>query len=419
MKFQRLVLEDGTASKFVDLHPRLTVIAGLDAADRRVLLTEIRGSLGAHRDGVHLEMVTDSGVALAAFRSADGHRMIDIDNTTDVTNNFLDPAGRLNPAFGLGLRDEGLVIDAASLAARNDDDRTFDLLTGADQEELWGILDRIDETGRAMSEAEAEHLAMAADNTNDELNAEVYDNYFASSEDLPAINKIATIAGGAGLIGAAVLFFGSISAIGAAVLAVVCLAVVGFYGYPLLRQALAERAANKALANAGIDNFFNFQLQQVDGMLAQDNYRKKLREATAGHETALADWQALAGELDPQFAIDRRSAITTAAALRAADPDDDPTTGFLHPTTPLMLRCIGEVDAEAERVPRVLDAPFSTLDETTRRTLLDALFAASEHRQVVLLAASDDVTGWVLQHIDGDASVLPGFMSVEEPVHVS
>ncbi len=413
MKFKRLVVEDGTSSRYIDLHPRLTVVAGLDQADRRVLLGELRNSLGAHADGSHLELETNNGSHLAVFRAPGGdHRVIDVVNTNDVTPYFLDASGNVNPAFGMKMHDEKLVIDSASLANRVDEDRNLDALTGADQEQLWAALDRIRETEALTAEAERQHSELKPD-TEAEVSAEVYDNYFASSEPVPTTYKIATFVALGLAAGAAYCFTAGLTYIGAG-LGVVGLFALGYFGYPLVRQLLAQRAANNALEEAGVDNFFDFQLQQVDGMLAQDEYRKKLRHASTEHEEAVEAWNEIAGDIEPSFAHAHRTAIQTGAALRAADPEDDPTSGFLHPTTPLVLRAIGTVDTETETVPRILDAPFSGLDEENRRTLLDTLFVASEHRQMILLANEADVSSWALQHLGGDASIVPGFSSVED-----
>lgn len=421
MIVERLVIEDAGSSRYLELHPRLTVVPGLDEADRRVLLAEIRGSLGAHRDGVHIEITTSSGTSLAAFRAADGHRMINVDNGTDVTPGFVDPAGRLNPAYGLALQEEDVLVDASTLANRTDEDRKLDLLSGSDQEELWGVLDRIDETQGAISEAESEHAILAAPKGDSEVSAEVYDNYFTSSVQVPMINKIASIAAVIGLGCAVALYFflASVTSIVALGLGIVSLIALGFFGYPLIRQLRAQRAANSALEDAGVDNFFNFQLQQVDGMIAQDGVRKKLREASSNHQTALEEWNQLANGIDPEFALAHRSAIQLGATIRANDPNDDPTSGFLHPTTPLLLRCVGAIDNETEISPRVLDAPFATLDDATRRALLDTMFEASAQRQVILLAGCDDAAAWALQHIGGEASISPGFQTAEDPVPAS
>lgn len=416
MIVERLVIEDGGSSRYVEFHQRLTVVPGLDGADRRVLLSELRSALGAHRDGVHLEIKTDSGVSLAAFRGIDGHRMINVDTTTDVSSAFTDPAGRLNPAYGLAVEEDGLVIDSQILANRNDEDRKINLLSGADQEELWGVLDRIAQTRQATTEAEAHHADLSAPQQDSQVSAEVYDNYFASSETVPLTKKLAAAAGLAGVIGAAVLYFvmTSLSSVIPMVLGALSLVILGFFGYPIIRQLLAQRAANSALEEAGVDNFFNFQLQQVDGMMAQDEQRKKLREAAADHDAAIEEWTALAGDIDPDFALSHRTTIQLGASLRAADPDDDPNSGFLHPTTPLLLRCVGAIDSENERSPRILDAPFEALDETTRATLLDIMFEASAHRQIILLAGSDDAAAWALKHLDGNATVSPGFQTTAQ-----
>ncbi|MEE9414866.1 MAG: hypothetical protein V3V01_06240 [Acidimicrobiales bacterium] len=418
MKIQRVVIEDGGGcGRFVDFDPRLTIVAGLDEADRRVLLSELRSSLGAHRDGVHVELVSDAGSYLAVFRGKQGdHRVIDVATTTDVTARFRDASGNVNPAFGLGLQDEQLVVDSGVLSSRVDEDRQLDLLTGTDQDTLWGILERIEATRQVMSEAELAHASTTAE-TPDDLTAEVYDNYFTGGQSVPILNKVVSGMSLAVVAFAITLILSDRQLIGGG-MALLGLIAFGFFGFPILRQWRAQRAADRALEEAGASNYLDFQLKQVDDMMAQDEMRKKLREAVTEHEKAIGEWHQLAGEIDPSFALEHRTAISGGAELRAADPNNDPDSGFLHPTTPLLLRCVGSVDAEGERVPRILDAPFHGLNPETRRILLDTMFAASQHRQIVLLAADDDETTWAMEHLDEGVSIVPGFSTIEKPESV-
>ena len=69
MQFERLVLESGDNSIAFDLHPRLTVIAGLSQMERDGLINEFVGALGNSRSGVHLELVAGNGHRFAVSYS--------------------------------------------------------------------------------------------------------------------------------------------------------------------------------------------------------------------------------------------------------------------------------------------------------------------------------------------------------------
>ena len=71
MRFQRLLLEAGSATVTVDLHPRLTIIAGVGHLERESLVTELLGGLAGSRPGTHVEVVevgqAQSGAGFLGF----------------------------------------------------------------------------------------------------------------------------------------------------------------------------------------------------------------------------------------------------------------------------------------------------------------------------------------------------------------
>ena len=56
MRFQRLLLEAGPNTVTVDLHPRLTVIAGVGELERESLVAELLAGLAGSRPGTHVEV---------------------------------------------------------------------------------------------------------------------------------------------------------------------------------------------------------------------------------------------------------------------------------------------------------------------------------------------------------------------------
>jgi hypothetical protein len=79
------VIEAGEQTLTLDLHPRLTVIAGVSQMERDGLVAELVGALGTGRSGVHLEILSDSGKRFAIFRPVGArHRVVDVDAARDL-----------------------------------------------------------------------------------------------------------------------------------------------------------------------------------------------------------------------------------------------------------------------------------------------------------------------------------------------
>ena len=94
MRVERLVIEAGENTLTLDLHPRLTVVAGMGRVERESLVGELIGALGGSRPGLHLELEERSGRHLAVFRPTTGrHRIVDVDRARDVTAEFTDADG--------------------------------------------------------------------------------------------------------------------------------------------------------------------------------------------------------------------------------------------------------------------------------------------------------------------------------------
>src|SRR5688572_15256339 len=76
MRVERLVVEAGDNTFTLDLHPRLTVVAGMGRIERESLVGELLGALSGHRTGLHLEVEERSGRHLAVFRPTVGRQRI-------------------------------------------------------------------------------------------------------------------------------------------------------------------------------------------------------------------------------------------------------------------------------------------------------------------------------------------------------
>ena len=101
---ERLVIESGAHTFTLDLHPRLTIVAGMGQVERESLIGEIVGALGGSRPGVHVELEERSGRHLAVFRPTNGkHRIVDVDRARDITAQMADELGNCDLLEHLGL----------------------------------------------------------------------------------------------------------------------------------------------------------------------------------------------------------------------------------------------------------------------------------------------------------------------------
>src|SRR5688500_11328165 len=90
MRFQRLLLEAGSTTVTVDLHPRLTVIAGACDLERASLVPELLAGLAGSRPRTHVEVLTDNGRRLGILHPPHGgrDRVVELETHEDVTNEF-------------------------------------------------------------------------------------------------------------------------------------------------------------------------------------------------------------------------------------------------------------------------------------------------------------------------------------------
>ena len=157
MQFERLVIESGASSVSFDLHPRLTVIAGMSQMERDGLINEFVGALGNSRSGIHLELVAGNGNRFAVFRpSGAPHRVIDVDHRTDVTQQFSDATGSIDllSRAGLDVRTARKVMRFGSqdLAETTERGAYIQQLARIEQNELWSAAEALVIADRRMEE---------------------------------------------------------------------------------------------------------------------------------------------------------------------------------------------------------------------------------------------------------------------------
>jgi hypothetical protein len=419
MRVERVVIEAGENTLTLDLHPRLTVVAGMGQVERDSLVGELIGALGGTRPGLHLEVQDRRGRHLAVFRPTTGrHRIVDVDRALDVTSEFTDQDGECDLLATLGLDSRGarrlMRFSAADLAASSQRGQAVEALSSLDQRRVWAAAEALQSAeGDLTSESEA--IGSAPEDAA--MIEEVEARHFAVEQ---AVDRFETIRRRTFVIGGACAGFtlpGVVLA-GAVGLGFLAIALVAVVASLLARASVgrAARAEEQALVDAGANTYLGFQLQRVNGLLANDANRKALMDVAGARRTALADWQQLAGDIPVEWAMSNREEIEEAARLRrevdalgalsASMPEvsEAATADFAH----VLVTRLAEVrSVGGEGVPLVLDDPFRDLDASMKPLLLELLGRSGGEPQIVFLTEDEDVASWArLEALTGEVSLI-------------
>ena len=419
MRLERLVIEAGDNTFTLDLHPRLTVVAGMGRVERDSLIGELIGGLGGSRPGVHVELEERSGRHLAVFRPPVGHhRIIDVDRAQDISAEFANPSGESDLLYRLGLDSTSarrtMRFGAADLVTISDRTKSLEALAALDQRRVWAAADALRRAeGDLSTEAEAigsvPEDAAIIDEVEARHNAleKAVDSFESARQRTFVIGGMAAVAtvpgtllgGGAGLLFAAIAV--------ASVLA------------SLRSRAKVTRtsaAEERALEEAGASSYLGFQLQRVNGLLANDSSRKVLMDRAGARRLALTEWQQLAGDIPVDWALTNREEIQATARLRrevdalsalsSSEPDmpENLTADLAH----VLVSRLAEVRSVAgEGVPLLLDDPFQQLDSAVKPLLLELLGRSSGEPQIIFLTQDEDVAAWArLEALTGEVSLI-------------
>jgi hypothetical protein len=424
VRFERLVIEAGSNTFTLDLHQRLTVIAGVGQIERDALFGEVLGALGSGRTGVHLEAVEDTGRRLAVFRPTGAKgRVVDVDRAADVTEEFLDDDGRIDLLRRLGVDAKvarrTLRFGRADLRAASQGAELIRALAAADQPRLWAAAEAL-LTAEAALQAEADVLGSGAEDLGVMERVEQRHVEFEAAQARHerirqltlAVSGVATIATTAALLGGALTV-----AIG-----VVLVALVAFLASVKTRNAAeaARVAEDEALAEAGAQSYLGFHLQRVNGMLSSDANRRQLMTVHDDVRRARDAWAEIAGDVPVEWALEHHEEIAGAARVRhdisshaqiAADPvsvSDD--TAELARVLVARLAELRRLGRGTESLPLVLDDPFADVDRAAKPALLELLSHASGSPQLVYLTEDEDVASWArLEALTGALAIIePG-----------
>ncbi len=423
--FERLVIESGDNSISFDLHPRLTVISGLEQMERDGLVNEFIGALGNSRSGVHLELMADNGHRYAVFRpSGADHRVIDVDERTDVTAQFTDAAGAIDLLSRAGLDSRSarrtMRFTAQDLAESTARDELIQQLARVDQDQLWSAAQAL-RTAQRRLEDEADAVGTSVEDAavieRIEHRHEQFERTQAQSEQVRHITFV--VAGIAALLTLPMVrFVGSLAVAPLVVIAIAAVLVSIVYWRRLESARVAE---DDALADAGAESYLGFHLQRVNNLLSSDSSRRRLITAAEEHRDAAQRWSALAGDIDVDWAASNHADVTAAATLRkdvapigqlGGDSHLDDTTAIAHAVV-TRLAALRDLGGSSESFPALLDDPFCNLDSGMLPTLLEIMVQSSERQQIILLTESPTVASWAR------VEAMTGALGIIEPTPTS
>jgi hypothetical protein len=429
MRFQRLLLEAGATTVTVDLHPRLTVIAGVGELERESLVTELLAGLAGSRPGTHVEVLTDGGRRLGIMHPSHGgrDRVVELETHDDVTSEFATEDGGVDvlAPFGFDLASakrrcrmasKDMVTEAAA-------DGAIARLAAADQERLWSAAADVRESDARLK---AEVAAAGGDPEDAPLVEEVERRHSAferAQERLEYVRHHGIFVGGASVAAA-------VPAVALEHWASVPLLVVAIITTLLSivfrrRMEKARKAERKALERAGAETYLAFRLQRMNSMFDGGTDRSRLAHAVGAHRDAVARWQALAGDLSVDLAFDLRDRVVaanhrlreagggaSAATVAAAEPAE------LAQALIERMNDLRHAGTGGESLPLLLDEPLHGVSPSVKQWMLELIGRSAGSPQIVYLTDDVDVASWArMESIGGELSILEPEPSQEsEPI---
>ncbi len=419
VRIDRVVLGDSEAAAVLDFHPRLTIVAGLDREAHRTLARSVLTSLGVAESGTHAEFTDADGRRRVAFRGDDGTQIVvSSDTGDDVTADYVDESGRIDVLRSVGYlsrreAERYCVLDAAELASRSEEDLLVDALARLDQDELWGLLDELDEAEAAVRvQADAagpaglddEMAEIVESRRNDRLRCE--DNMFrwrwAASTVAPTTLLASYVATHIGFALAALPLLG-----------VALVAVLGAFDAQR-RHAHAMELEQRVLLKAEADTYADYQINRGNGLLAGDDQRRAYMDATEHHRIVAERWSAVFGDITPTWVRRRRRDIEAVARLYdvAETGDGSAATSTRSeiaslPLSTAVLRWMQSSSIGRTTLPAILCEPFDEIPPELKPTLLESLTRSTEQRQTVLITNDADVVAWAeLEALTGTLSLV-------------
>ena len=432
MRFERLVIEADENTFSIDFHPRLTVISGVGRLEREGLISELVGSLSSSRAGVHAEVMADNGNRFAIFRPFGARaRVIDVEASADVSARFADADGRIDllHVAGLDMRSakRALRVTSGDLSTSTHHDQIIRRLATTDPAVLWPAADRAAAAQEALDQAAEDSGSAPEDAAVVARIEEQHQKFEEAQARAETFRKISFIAGAVSALAAvpSAMFVSQMVAMAWVIVAAV---VTGVSFAQNQRMERARKAEGEALAAAGAESYLGFHLQRVNGLLDSEASRKRLMDASAEHDQAMAAWNAIAGDIVPEWAYEYRDEIeATAIQLSnmsnfgsgpSAEADDD-VAALAHALMQRITK-VKSIGPAGESLPLVLDDALHGLDADMKATLLELLVHSSDHQQIVFLTEDAHVTEWArVEAMTGDLSILEPSGAGETTVDVT
>jgi hypothetical protein len=424
--FEKLIIEAEKTTFSLPLHARFTVVAGVGRLERDGLINELVSAVGSGRAGVHLDLVSDAGTRYSIVRPVgSAHRVTDTDRDIDVTDAFLASDGTVNLLDRAGLNERAakrqMRLTPADLATASTQEEYILTMAHIEQGRLWDVAwkvkareDRLNEVAEANGSRSEDLDSFEAV----ERRHRVLEEALAKHE---RVRRMWLLVGGICAIGsfpaAVVLSFGIAVSL---ILAAVATTLASVVSWRQLERA--RRQERHALAQAGAQSYLNFQVNRVNGLVADDQHRRAMLQAAEFHRAAMVEWQLLAGDVPVDWAIGHRREVRQAATkLRSAiggvrNPMATTMTDIEEATADIghtmlhrlsVMRTLGTGD---ESFPAFFDEPFAHLEPASKPRLLELLVTASSEQQIVYLTEDPDVIEWArVESLAGQVAIVePG-----------
>lgn len=418
--YTRLVIEQGSTTFSLAFHPRLTVVAGVDAGARKGLVAELLGGLASNRSGVNLELVDDRGRKLAVLRPTSGeHRVIDVSIGSDASDEFRSDDGGLDVLNRYGIdiqqaRDE-IHLERSHLDTETKQDPRIERLAEMDQTTLWSTAARVRITEDEMT-AVAE--ATASSFNSPDVVSRIEDNHQgleAAVEQHRRLQREASIVCAVSLLAA--LPVAMVKPVMAVPILVVGMATILLAFIMRGRVESMRRSERTMLAEAGADSYVGYMVGRVNEMMDGSETHRRRSAVAEDHRYAAARWTQLVGDVSVEWALAHHEAIENAAKLRKE-------LESLSRISTTATEVGGEVEALAlsvmshmtklrslgsggESLPLILDDPFGDVDSATKLTMLELLARSSGSPQVIVLTNSEDVASWArLEALTGEVALV-------------
>lgn len=403
------------------LHPRLTVVTGVDASSRWGLCSELAASLVDSADGVHAELVEDRGRTLAIFRpTGQSHRVVDTGSTADVSAEFsVDGRVDLLKRYSISAEDVR-PIDTASLAALQavPVDPQIARLAEIDQAQLWGLARRVE-----LTTAELEASLAGSDRGMDadtvDLIEDRHHNLETAAVQLDRVRRNAAIVATVALATTVPLLMNDPGlAVWPALIAGLCVLATFFYRR---RADQARDKAREALSIAGADSYLGYMVSRVDGLFDGTKARRRQEGLAEDQRDASIRWNRLTNGVSVTWALEHRDEITAAADLKSqlrvlsALPATMPGASGDQPEAIPPVQLAGHLierlyrarrhDRHSESLPVIIDDVFEAYDQASVDALLEIVNRRADPPQVIVVTGDGAVADWARRRAAGHNDV--------------